>query len=127
MLVEEASAPRANHKEEMKLVSHIVNSPLQDLKDGNQQKEIDKCKKKAGGQRLKFDNPIEKLFRRKIFIDFDKEMKDLERERRLDSQRRKELAWKGKRETYILKKWIKEMVVEDLIGQSVEFGRKNKI
>ena len=54
-------------------------------------------------------------------------MKDLERERRLDIQRRKELAWKGKRETYKLKKWSKEMVVEDLIGQSVEFGRKNKI
>ena len=72
MLVEEASAPRANHKEEMKLVSHIVNSPLQDLKDGNQQKEIDKCKKNAGGQRLKFDNPIKELFIRKIIIDLIK-------------------------------------------------------
>ena len=72
MLVEAASAPRASHKDEMKLVSHLVDSPLQDLKDGNQPKEINKCKKKAGGQRLKFDNPIKELFIRKIIIDLIK-------------------------------------------------------
>ena len=54
-------------------------------------------------------------------------MKDLERERRLDIQRRKELAWKGKKETYKLKKWITEMVVGDLIVKSVEVARKSII
>ena len=61
--------------------------------------------KKAGGQKLQFDISIEELFKRKRILDFDKEMKVLERERRLYTQRRKELAWKGKRETYKLKKW----------------------
>ena len=83
--------------------------------------------KKAGGQKLKFDTPIEELFKRKRILDFDKEMKVLERERRLDTQRRKELAWKGKRETYKLKKWITEMVVGDLIVKSVEVARKSII
>ena len=70
-------------------------------------------------------NTITNYFTKKSIFNFENEMKALEKERRLEIQRRKKLEWKSKRETYEWKKAVKVMLLEMLLDNVVDQGNRS--
>ena len=77
----------------------------------------------ASNSRLSFGHPqIPKILRSKAIYEYDKEIKGLEKDMRLQMQRKKELAWKGKIEHLSRRKWITKMLEEGAKGPATGEG-----